>query len=261
MDDKEANLATESQHATSIQLPLEQQLPAKGIQINDDLERGLVHTDSSIDSPNIVIDWNGKDDPEMPLNWPQSKKWKNLLTVAVLTLLTCVHVRCLFMLILTFIFRPFASTTFASAIDQVLQEMHSTNRDLGSFTVSSYLLGYAFGPLFLAPSSEIWGRLPVYHTCTVLFMVTNVVCAKSTSLAMLIVFRFMTGVFGAGPLTLGPGTIADCFRQEQRGKGMAVYTMPVLLGPCLGPAVGAYVGRAWGWRWDFWLLVIMVRRF
>ncbi len=147
---------------------------------------------------------------------------------------------------------------FAPAIDQVMAEMGTSNRDVGSFAVSIYLLGYAFGPLFLAPLSELYGRLVVYHICTALFLVMNVCCALAINMPMLIIFRFLTGLVGACPLTIGPGTVSDCFKQDERGRAMAVWTMPVLLGPCLGPALGAYVSRGLGWRWNFWLLVIMV---
>ena len=147
---------------------------------------------------------------------------------------------------------------FAPAIDQVMREFHVSNNDIGSFAVSIYLLGYALGPLLIAGCSELFGRLRVYHTCAALFIITNLACGFSTNIAMLLVFRFLTGIAGAGPLTLGPGTVSDCFRQETRGKAMAVWTTPVLLGPCIGPAIGAYVAKYLGWRWNFWCLIIAV---
>lgn len=125
--------------------------------------------------------------------------------------------------------------------------------------VSIYLLGYAFGPLFLAPLSEIYGRLPIYRICMVTFLLTNIACALSVNMPMLIIFRLLTGLAGACPLTIGPASVADCFSQQERGRAMAIWNMPVLLGPSLGPAVGAYVSRGLGWRWNFWLLIIMVR--
>ena len=36
--------------------------------------------------PNIV-DWDGDDDPQNPLNWPSAKKWRNIAVVASLALL------------------------------------------------------------------------------------------------------------------------------------------------------------------------------
>ncbi|RSM00579.1 hypothetical protein CDV31_011745 [Fusarium ambrosium] len=186
------------------------------------------------------IDWDGPDDPEMPSNWPKSKRWINTMAVSTLTLLT-----------------PFASSMIAPAVQLIMDDMGEINRNLGSFSVSIYLLGYAFGPLFLAPLSELYGRLPVYHICMFLFLLTNVACVLSVKMPMFIVFRLLTGLVGACPLTLGPASVADCFRQEERGRAMAIWNMPVLLGPSLGPAVGAYVSRSLGWRWNFWLLVII----
>jgi MFS family permease len=71
----------------------------------------------------------------------------------------------------------------------------------------------------------MYGRLPVYHTCNVLFVVFNLACGASTSLSMLIVFRFFAGLFGVCPVTLGGGTIADVTTREQRGKAMAAWLM------------------------------------
>lgn len=53
-------------------------------------------TDRSLspDSSNAdIIDWKGPDDPELPINWPRAKKWRNVLLVATLTFLTFVS-RC-----------------------------------------------------------------------------------------------------------------------------------------------------------------------
>jgi predicted MFS family arabinose efflux permease len=74
----------------------------------------------------------------------------------------------------------------------------------------------------IAPLSEMYGRLPLYHSCNALFIVFNVCCAISKSLNELIVFRFIAGCVGAAPLTLGGGTIADLMTAQQRAKAMAV---------------------------------------
>lgn len=73
--------------------------------------------------------------------------------------------------------------------------------------------------------SEMWGRLPLYHSCQVLFILFNLGCALSTSMGMLIAFRFLAGCAGSSPLTLGGGTIADLIPREQRGVAMAMWVM------------------------------------
>ncbi|KIW27664.1 uncharacterized protein PV07_07387 [Cladophialophora immunda] len=186
-----------------------------------------------------VVGWDGPNDPENPLNWPARKKWTNVALLSLITLLT-----------------PFGSSMFAPAVPQVMQDFHSNSEDLASFSVSVYVLGYAFGPLVIAPMSELYGRLPVYHVNTFLFMVFTFACGKSTNLSMLIVFRFFAGLAGSCPLTVGSGSIADTFRQDQRGKVMSIWTFPILFGPSLGPVVGSYLSEAAGWQWDFYLLAI-----
>ena len=146
---------------------------------------------------------------------------------------------------------------FAPAIPQVSSEFHNTSEALSSFAVSVYILGFGIGPLFLSPSSELWGRNIVFNVTNVLFVVFTVACAVSNSLPMLTGFRFLAGCAGSAALTIGGGTIADVMPAEKRGKAMAVFVMGPVLGPSLGPVAGGFLAQAAGWRWIFWLLTIV----
>lgn len=136
--------------------------------------------------------------------------------------------------------RPLASSIFAPSIDQVMREFHSTNQQVASFIVSVYLLGYCFGPLVVAPLSEMYGRLPLYNICNVLFVVFNIACAKAPNLPGLIIFRLLAGLAGCCPLTLGAGTLADMISKEKRGAAMSSWVLGPLLGPVVGP-IGEYI--------------------
>lgn len=72
----------------------------------------------------------------------------------------------------------------------------------------------------IAPLSEMYGRLPLYHICNFMFIVFTIACGLSKNLGMIIVFRFLQGTFGASPLALGGGTIADLIPIEHRGTAM-----------------------------------------
>lgn len=148
---------------------------------------------------------------------------------------------------------------FAPGVPEVMAQFKSNNDELASFVVSVYVLGYAFGPLIIAPLSELYGRLVIYHICNIMFVILTVACAVASNLNMLIGFRFLEGTFGSAPLTIGGGTIADMIKQEKRGGVMAVWAMGPLLGPVIGPAIGGYLTQAKGWRWVFWLIAIVVR--
>ena len=145
---------------------------------------------------------------------------------------------------------------FAPGVPQLMQEFESTNSELASFVVSVFVLGFAVGPLLGAPLSEIYGRLWVFHTCNCLFFTFTVACAVSSSLDMLIVFRFLAGA--SAPYTIGGGTIADLIAQEKRGFAMSLFSMGPLMGPIIGPVAGGFLAQAEGWRWVFWVIAIFV---
>jgi multidrug resistance protein len=145
---------------------------------------------------------------------------------------------------------------FAPGVPSLMKEFNSTSSTLASFVVSVYVLGFGVGPLFLAPFSELYGRVPVYHVTNVLFVIFNVACALATDLNMLIGFRFLAGVAGSACLTIGGGTIADLIAQERRGIAMSGFVLGPLLGPVIGPVAGGFASQSIGWRWIFYILAI-----
>ncbi|KAL1869197.1 hypothetical protein VTK73DRAFT_3198 [Phialemonium thermophilum] len=187
-----------------------------------------------------IVGWDSQDDPQMPLNFPTRKKWIIVGLLSAITLIT-----------------PFASSILSPGIGALDKEFGNTNETVGAMTVSIYLLGYVVGPLFLAPLSEILGRRPVLAAANAFFCVWQIGCALAPNIASLIVFRFFTGVGGAGCLTLGAGIISDVFRTDERGFAMGIYTLGPLIGPTVGPLIGGFLAETIGWRWDFWIVLIV----
>lgn len=137
-----------------------------------------------------------------------------------------------------------------------MRTFQSNDPLLASFVVSVWILGYFFGPLFLGPLSELYGRLPVYLVCNVLFTVFNLCTAVSPSLAALVVFRFFSGTFGGCPITIGAGSFGDMIHPRSRGKIIAIWSIGPMIGPILGPIAGGYLGASVGWQWICWTLAI-----
>lgn len=187
-----------------------------------------------------LVWWEGENDPENPYNWPNWQKYTNAGLISLVTFVT-----------------PLASSIFAPGVPDLMVDFKSSNTELAAFVVSVYVLGFAVGPLVLAPLSEMYGRVPVYHVCNVCFVAFTVACAVAPSLEALIVFRFFAGSFGSAPLTNGGGSMADIFSQEKRGVVMAAFSTGPLLGPIIGPVAGGFLTDAKGWRWVFRVVAIV----
>ena len=114
---------------------------------------------------------------------------------------------------------------FAPSVPQVLTEFDVHSDTLATWVVSVYILGFAAGPLIVAPLSEIYGRVVVYNVCNLIFLLFTIACALARSMNQLIVFRFFAGAFGVSPITNGGGSIADMMKPERRGGAMAIWAM------------------------------------
>lgn len=197
-----------------------------------------------------------------PMNWSSAKKTTAIVIVTSMTLLSYVAVTYMFFrpnvnkLLTHFSCRPIGSTINSSATLDILAHFKSTNETLGSFVTTVFLLGYTFGPLLIAPLSELYGRAILYKTCMCFFAIFNVACAVANSLGSLVVFRFLAGIMGSCPVTLGASSIADMVPSEKRTGAMGAYVLGVALGPSIGPIVGGFLTPAAGWRWTFWLMAI-----
>ena len=203
-----------------------------------ELESGNSSSIKEILDPNIVF-WDGPNDQYNPQNWRLRKKGVNILVLSILTFLT-----------------PLASSMFAPGVPQLMKEFGTDNDLLATFVVSVYILGWALGPLIIAPMSELYGRVPVYHICNIGYICFTVACALANSMTMLIVFRFLQGCWSVAPLTIGAGSLSDMVAPQHRGAAMSLWSVGPLLGPVAGPIAGGFLSEAKGWRWIFWVIAI-----
>ena len=89
-----------------------------------------------------------------------------------------------------------------------------------------------------------------------LYLVFNVLSAKSTSIGMLIVMRVLSSGTGCSVTAVGAGTVSDIWEVKERGTAMSIYYLGPLLGPALGPVIGGVLTQRWDWRATQWFLTI-----
>jgi multidrug resistance protein len=113
------------------------------------------------------------------------------------------------------------------------------------------------GPMVFAPLSEVLGRRLIYGSTLLLALIFIIPCAVAPNIQTLLVCRAIDGIAFSAPMTLVGGTLADLWRTEERGVPMAAFSAAPFIGPAIGPLVGGFLADAAGWRWLYWIQLIL----
>jgi len=175
-----------------------------------------------------------KHDRDFPRNWSLARKWYITCFVSMLNVLTCL-----------------CAGGYSSGAELIKEEFHVSSI-IVTLGLSMYILGFAIGPLALAPLSEHWGRNPIYIWTWLLLVIFQVPVALAPNMGTIIVCRLIQGIVGSAPLTNTGGTVSDLWLRNESGNAMAVYGLSSTLGPPFALVLAGYLAMAKGWRWLFW---------
>lgn len=179
------------------------------------------------------------DDPENPKNWSKGYKWYCTMVVAI----TCFVV-------------AFASSVITADLKGV-EATFDVSEEVALLTITVFVVGFGVGPLMFAPLSEVYGRQVIYGSTLLIAVVFIIPEAVAKNIGTLIVCRAIDGIAFSAPMTLVGGTLADLWRNEERGVPMAAFSAAPFIGPAIGPLVGGYLSDAAGWRWLYWIQLIL----
>jgi hypothetical protein len=156
------------------------------------------------------------EDPRNPMTFAQWKKWLITLLQALATLAVA-----------------FVSTAYSGGVFSVMSDF-GVSTIVAILGVSLFVLGFAIGPLFWGPLSEMYGRRNLFFISYLALTAFTAGGAGANNIATLIVLRFLAGAFGSSPMTNAGGVIADLFTAAERGLATAVFAAAPFLGPSIG---------------------------
>lgn len=198
-------------------------------------------TDDSSSSGQIIVEWDGPDDPENPYNWPLYQKVFFMFEIAFLTLSVYM-----------------GSAIYTPGIEEIEAEW-GIGRIRGTLPLTLFVIGYGVGPMVLSPMSEnvIFGRTSIYIVTLFIFFILQIPTALSHNIASLCVLRFIAGFFASPALATGGASIGDVISLPYIPVGIAVWSIAAVCGPSLGPLIGSVFSQLIGWRWTFWFMLII----
>ncbi|HLQ39218.1 MAG TPA: DHA2 family efflux MFS transporter permease subunit [Planctomycetota bacterium] len=120
-----------------------------------------------------------------------------------------------------------------------------------TWVLTSYLLANAIVLPATAWLSSAIGRTNYYMLSVALFSAASLLCGVAPNLGLLVACRVLQGLAGGGLQPMTQAIMIDTFPPHQRGMGMAVYGMTVVVAPVVGPTLGGWITDNYSWRWVF----------
>lgn len=164
----------------------------------------------------VLVDFDGPDDPYRPLNWCTKKK---IITTALYALCT--------------MSAAWASSSYSSGTTQIMQQFH-VGQEVATLGTTLFLFGFGIGPLLWAPLSEVYGRRAAVLAPMFVGVCFSFGSAVAKDFQTLMITRFFGAFFASAPVTNTGGVLGDLYDASWRGIAMAGYAIAVVSGPCLG---------------------------
>ncbi|KAL9096614.1 MAG: hypothetical protein Q9165_001101 [Trypethelium subeluteriae] len=174
-------------------------------------------------------------DPDSPMNWPLYKKTYTSL-VAFL-----------------FAFQvTFAATAYTGGVNDVAKEFNLqplVEPYKAVVSLSVYLFGVFFAPIYTPHLSERVGRRPIYFIGTLISALFIIGVGFSQTFASLVVCRFFAGLFGGPSVVLIEGTFADIWPAKYTNTYYAFIGLAQYTGAAFGPVILGFIVPVESWRW------------
>jgi MFS family permease len=139
------------------------------------------------------------------------------------------------------------------AAPQIQPQFHLTGHETTFLALSIGLIGYAVGSVAIGALADRFGRFKLLIATIVLTAIGSFGDAASNSLAVLIVFRFITGMGVGADLNLVSTYIGELAPARLRGRISVTTFLVGIVGQAVTPliALGLIPGLHNGWRWLF----------
>ncbi|RKP35681.1 major facilitator superfamily domain-containing protein [Dimargaris cristalligena] len=149
-------------------------------------------------------------------------------------------------------FLSFLDTTIvATALPRIGHDLHAFTQ-IGWVATSYLLTTTVLQPLF-GRFADIFGRKPVILFCLSVFLAGCALCGTAPNMALLIVFRGLTGVGAAGLMTLSVVIVSDIVPLSQRALFLSGQGVIFAFASVLGPMLGGLFTDKLSWRWVFFI--------
>ncbi|MDR2504051.1 MAG: MFS transporter [Deltaproteobacteria bacterium] len=147
---------------------------------------------------------------------------------------------------------PFMGSAFNLALPRIAEAFSFKAVGLTWFPMA-FMLSTAVCQVPFARLGDMFGRKRVFLIGLLGMSLTIMVCPLAPSSRVLIILRFLSGVFSAMMFSGSVAMVVSVVTPEMRAKALALNTASVYSALALGPALGGFLIQYWGWESIFYL--------
>lgn len=161
--------------------------------------------------------------------------------------------------ILLFLLISFGSVSavfFTPALPQITTFFGIDNAT-AQYTITLFLIGYAFGQLLYGPLANGYGRKMALYIGITLEIVASLACALSAQLHafwLLVTARLLMALGASVGLKMTFTLISDCYSQADSIKIISHLMMAFAITPGLGVAIGGFLTQHFNWQSCFYFM-------
>jgi DHA1 family bicyclomycin/chloramphenicol resistance-like MFS transporter len=124
-------------------------------------------------------------------------------------------------------------------------------------SLTAYLVGIAVGQILYGPLLDRYGRKKPIYVGLIIYIISSVICAFSTSLESLIAMRFLQALGGCVGMVGSQAFVRDVFPMRKTAQAFSSIILVIAVSPMIAPTLGGYITVAFGWPAVFIMLAIL----
>lgn len=132
----------------------------------------------------------------------------------------------------------------------------NTSAGGAQWTLSSFLLGFAFGQLLLGPASDRFGRRPILIAGLLVYALAGAATAAAPSLSALVLLRLLQGFGACAGVVISRAVVRDVFEGAEAVSRQSFLSAIATLAMLLAPMICAVLLDSLGWRAIYGALAI-----
>jgi len=152
---------------------------------------------------------------------------------------------------------PFSIDMYLPGFPAIAKDLHTSVGHV-SLSLSSFFIGISAGQFLYGPLLDRFGRKRPLYIGLSAYVLASVGCALSASADALIALRFLQALGSCAGMVASRAMVRDLFAVKDNAKVFSLLMLVVGVSPIIAPTLGGYITAAFGWKYIFILLSLIV---